>query len=487
MKATDSSPIVKRSLEEWADLLRAEEMPIFSNTAHGICAALDDKQKGALELASIILQDPNLTAKLLKFSNSPYYNPSRQRISTITRAIVILGVQVIRELTLACSFFESILSPTNKERANIEIAKALHSAVQARELAISLRDPSPEEIFVATLLHNIGQVAFWCSDNKQTTTLQAKIASDDSNSIETEKKVLGFYLSDLGKKLCKAWQLTGLISNAINHPDSSDKRIQIVRLGHLICDAVHQGWDSETMEACLSQLQEATGKDVDDIKAKIKANIQRAVDIAGQFGAHDASQYISCEKPTSEVETVAEEEPQPNKKLIQYQILQDITAHMSGKFDLNVLFEMVLEGIHRGVEMDRTLFMLLSPDKKSLNEIISMGWLKQDINKKIHIHNNDPSGNLLFDALNEQDDVWYNPDQHSALYTTQIEVTLGKHEAFVFPVHVEGKAMGLIYCDRGIVHRALSKEDFYSAKNFVNQAKIGLLIYRMQKSMSQNT
>ncbi len=485
MKATDSLPIIKRSLEDWTELLRVEEMPIFSNTAQGICSALDDKQKGALELASVILRDPNLTAKLLKFSNSPYYNPSRQRISTITRAIVILGVQMIRELTLACSFFESILSSTNKERANIEIAKAIHSAVQARELALSLRDPSPEEVFVATLLHNIGQVAFWCSDNKQSARLQAEIASDKSGSTESEKKILGFYLSDLGKKLCTAWQLTGLISNAINHPDSSDKRIQIVRLGRQICQAVYQGWDSDEMQACLSRVQEVTGQDIEDIKSNIKANVLRAVDIAGQFGAHGASKYISSDKPMAEAET--EEEPQANKKLIQYQILQDITAHMSGKFDLNVLFEMVLEGIHRGVEMDRTLFMLLSPDKKSLNEIISMGWLKQDISKKINIYNNDPSGNLLFDALNEQDDVWYNPKQHAALYTTQIELALGKHEAFVFPVHVEGKAMGLIYCDRGIVHRALNKEDFYAAKNFVNQAKIGLLIYRMQKSMNQGT
>lgn len=463
-------------------------MPIFSNTAQRIYAALDDKQKGAMELATIILQDPNLTAKLLKFSNSPYYNPSRQKISTVTRAIVILGGQTIRELTLVCSFFESILSPTNKERANIEIAKAIHSAVQAREIAVNLSDSSPEEVFVATLLHNIGQVAFWCSNSKHTAKLQAQIASGDLNSTQTERQVLGFHLADLGKKLSKAWQLTGLINQAINHPDSSDKRIQIVRLGRLICDAVYEGWDSDAMQTCLSKIQKLTGEDIDVIKSRIKANISRAVDIAGQFGAHDASKYISHEPITSApAAIVIEEKPQPNNKLIQYQILQDITAHMSGKFDLNALFEMVLEGIHRGVEMDRTLFLLLSPDKQSLTETISLGWQKQDINKKIHIYNNEPSGNLLFHALNEPDGLWYNLKQHAGLYTTQIEITLGKHESFVFPVDIEGKPMGLIYCDRGIRHKALTKENFYSAKNFVNQAKIGLLIYRMQKSISQTS
>jgi HD-like signal output (HDOD) protein len=72
-----------QSLDEWAELLRVQEMPIFSNTAHNIYAALDDRHKGAVELASVILQDPNLTAKLLKVGSSPYYNPSKQKMNTV--------------------------------------------------------------------------------------------------------------------------------------------------------------------------------------------------------------------------------------------------------------------------------------------------------------------------------------------------------------------------------------------------------------------
>lgn len=479
MKASDSVPVIMRSLEDWADSLRVEEMPIFSNTAQRIYAALDDKQKGAMELATIILQDPNLTAKLLKLSNSPYYNPSRQKISTVTRAIVILGIHLIRELTLACSFFESILSPTNKERANIEIAKAIHSAVQARELAIALHDPSPEEVFVAALLHNIGQVAFWCSNNKQTAKLQTLIIASKQKGIAAEREVLGFSLKELGKKLSKAWRLAGLINEAIIHPESPDPRVLIVRMGIEICDAVNCGWDSDTMHDCLGKLQDLCGGEPGALQAKIKTNVLRAVDIAAQFGAHDASKFISVGNTAPPV--IPEEDFRPDKRLIQSQILQDITTHMSGKFDLNALFEMVLEGIHRGVEMDRTLFLLLGPDKKSLNEIISFGCRKSDMGKMNQIYNNDPSGNLLFHALNEHDGLWFNPKQAVGLYTTQIEITLGRHECFVFPIYSEDKPMGLIYSDRGLSHKALTKEDFYAAKNFVNQAQIGLIIYRMQK------
>ncbi len=467
-----------KSLEEWAELLRVEELPIFSNTAQKIYVSLDDKKKGAMELASIILQDPNLTTKLIKISNSPYYNPSRQKISTVSRAIVILGLGMIRELTLACSFFESILSSADKERANKEIATAIHSAVQARELAILTRDQSPEEVFIAALLHNIGHIAFWCSNNQKIVKIHELIGHSGRQGQEAEKKVLGFSLADLGKKLSKSWHLGGLIDEAINHPDSLDKRIQTVRMGGQICDAITHGWDSEQMDACLKQLKSLSGESFESLKAKIQANIGKAVNIAQQFGAHDASRFIS---PQTAVQlSIAPEDERPDKKHIQFQILQDITSHISGDIDLNVLFEMVLEGIHRGLEMDRTLFMLLGSDKKSLNEKISFGWQKNPDAVKMRILDNDSNGNLLFHALNKQESIWMNPKQDAALYTKQIENYFGRNECFIFSILVENKPIGLIYCDRAFSKGALTAEDFSIARQFANQARIGLTLYRIK-------
>lgn len=466
-----------QSLQEWTELLRVEELPIFSNTAQKIYAALDDKKKGAMELASIILQDPNLTTKLLRVSNSPYYNLSRQKISTVSRAVVMLGVSLIRELTLACSFFEAILSSLDKERANKEIAYAIHSAVQAREMAILMRDDSPEEIFIAALLHNIGHIAFWCSSHKRSVEVHKLIDSSGLEQKKAEREVLGFTLAELGKKLSKSWCLGGLIVEAMCHPDSLDKRIQTVRIGSRICDAIAQGWDSAAMADCLANLEQLCGQPRELIQPRIKANIAKAVDIARQFGAHDATRFIS---PELRVAVADVPEECLDRKQIQFQVMQDITSHISGKIDLNVLLEMALEGVHRGVDMDRTLFMLLAPDKKALNEKISLGWQSRGDAEKIRIANNDVTGNLLFYALSDQEGLWFTPKQHLALYTKQIEKHFGQHDCFVFPIHVEQKPIGLIYCDRASSHRVLSAEDFSAAKYFAKQTQIGLTLYRMQ-------
>lgn len=479
MTAPLTSSKQPQTIEDWVETLRARELPIFSNTAQSIYKSLNDTSKGAMELAAIILQDPNLTAKLLKVGSSPYYNPSRQKISTVSRAIIILGAETIRELTLACSFFESILSSENKERANQEIAQAIHAAVQARALAIAMNDASPEEVFVAALLFNIGHIAFWCMNSKQAGQINDLIAQERLSAQNAEKLVLGFTLHDLSKKLCKSWHLGGLLEESIGGSQPTELRPSIVQMGSEISTALNAGWESKAMQDCLKKLEKLTHQTSDELIAKIKKNTDDAVRIAQQFGAHDASKFISREIVVPIDNNTATEKL--DKKQIQFQILQEISSHISGNINLNLLFEMILEGIHRGVEMDRTLFLLLSPDKQSLNEKMALGWQKEQGSEKIRIYDSDAHSNLFFHILRQADASWIQPQQVENLYTNQIIQTIGKNPCFIFPVYTEHKAIGIIYADRAINNIPLTQADFASAKLFARQADIGLTLYNIKR------
>ncbi|WP_367155001.1 HDOD domain-containing protein [Methylomonas sp. HYX-M1] len=479
MKRHDSLSTLPQSLEEWVYTLQVEKMPIFSHTAGQIYSALDDNNKGAMELASIILQDPNLTAKLLKISNSPYYNPSRQKIGTVSRAIVIMGMQLIRELTLACSFFESILSSANKECANREIAKAIHSAVQARELAVSMGDKSPEEVFVAALLMNVGKVAFWCSNSPAAAKIQ-ELLKVGVNSLDAEKRVLGFTLEELGGKLNQSWRLGGLIEAAMTNKDTNDIRVKLVRLSEKLCGALEIGEESKELMDCVQELAGLSDLSKEQVKAKVSLSTLKAVEIAQQFGAHDASKYISKESiAVTEIEPKISE-AQFDYKNLQLQILQEIALHVSGAIDINILLEMVLEGVHRGVNMDRTLFMILNKNRTSVIEKISLGWSKLSGSNKIQFTNEESGRNILFHGLESKNGFWAKPQEHPSLYTAQIVKHMGKHECFVFPVQIEMKPIGLIYCDRGVHHRPLTIEDFSIVNHFVKQVQIGLTLYRIR-------
>jgi len=468
-----------QTLNEWTHLLCNEEMPIFSNTAIGIHDVLSDNRKGAMELASVILQDPNLTVKLLKISNTPHYNPYRHKMVTVSRAIAMLGCEVIRELTLVCSFFESIINPTNKHQANEEMARAIHAAVHAKSIAIAIRDSSPEEVFIATLLNHIGSISFWCFCGEQGERILALINKDNCSREQAEKKVLGFKLSELGICLSKAWKLGGLIEEAIK-PDvlSKKTRVEIVQLGYEITEALKEGTGSKKYEACIKKIEALTHQSKRDISEKLKSNTSIAADIAHQFGAAAAATLI--QSSLNEPADSAESSPLIDKKQLQLQISQDITTILSDQFDMNLLLETVLEGIHRGIGMDRTIFSLLVSDKHSLKEKLSLGWRKEMYDLKLIFHISEKPANLFFHALSGTQAFWAKPSVNEPLYTLRDINVIGKYECFMMPVFSKKTPIGLIYADRGLTGQPLTEEDFNAFKYFTQQANIGLALYRIQ-------
>lgn len=469
------------TLHEWTHVLCNEEMPIFSNTALSIHDVLSDDRKGAMELASVILQDPNLTVKLLKISNTPHYNPSRQKMVTVSRAIIMIGSEVIRELTLVCSFFESILSATNKQQANEEIAQAIHAAVHAKAIAIAANDSSPEEVFIATLLNHIGSISFWCFCGEQGERIQELINKENCSREVAEKQVLGFKLTDLGLSLSKVWKLGGLIEESIKPGVlSKNPRVGLVQLGYEITEALKEGTASKKYEACVRKIEALTQQPRQDITEKLKNNTDTASDIARQFGAADAAMLI--QNLINQAVEHEESSPVIDKKQLQLHISQDITSIISDQIDINLLLETVLEGIHRGIGMERTIFSLIVTDKQSLKERLSLGWRKEMYEQKVIFNILETPPNLFFHALSDTQAFWAKPSVNGKLYTLRDINVVGKNECFIMPIFSNKTPIGLIYADRGLSSLPLTEEDFNAFKYFAQQANIGLTIYRIQRS-----
>ncbi|MDP1665750.1 MAG: HDOD domain-containing protein [Methylobacter sp.] len=471
------------SLNEWTHVLCNEEMPIFSNTALSIHDVLSDDRKGAMELASVILQDPNLTVKLLKISNTPHYNPSRQKMVTVSRAIIMIGSEVIRELTLVCSFLECILSATNKQQANEEIAQAIHAAVHAKSIAMAASDSSPEEVFIATLLNHIGSISFWCFCGDQGERIQALINKGNCTREEAEKQVLGFKLTELGACLSKAWKLGGLIEESIKPGVASkNPRVGLVYLGYEITEALKEGVGSKKYDACIRKIETLTKESPKVIIEKLQNNTANASDMACQFGATDAAMLIQSRLHKA----VDLEEPLPviDKKQLQLHISQDIISIISDQFDINLLLETVLEGIHRGIGMDRTIFSLLVTDKQSLKERLSLGWRKDTYEHKAIFNISETPPNIFFHVLAGTQAFWAKPLVNGKLYTLRDINVVGKNECFIMPIFSNSIPIGLIYTDRGISSQPLTEEDFNAFKYFAQQANIGLAIYRMQRAVN---
>jgi HD-like signal output (HDOD) protein len=470
-----------RNLKEWGEWLSQKEMPIFSGTVQRVSAAVHNDASGAMELARAVMLDPALSARVLKLANSIYYNPARQAVGTLTKAIILLGANTIQELALTCAFIESLQSAQNRTAAARVIADCLHAAVQAKSLAILTHDPSPEEVFLAALLYNIGHVAFWCFQVEVGAEIDARVAGG-MTAERAEKEVLGFELRDLGAWLTHNWKFRGLIEETFTGKGSSSLRVQIVRKSHQLAQLAQTGsFDPKAAAACLLPLEAGLRKPAAELLPLVQDNMQAAAHLAAQFGASDAAQYLSQagQRRTAEAEETPGGE---DRRLRLAQIQQDISNLLSERFELNVLFEIILEAIQRGLPMDRTLFVLYNKERTELREKTSVGWPVSAERAAIRIPAGPSGANLFTAALESSGSQWIRPDdpEWRRLFTADIRAPLGVHECFVTPLIVNNRPIGLIYADRAKGREPLDQETFGHFRHLTQQANIGLRLYQLQ-------
>lgn len=489
---TETSP--KRSLDEWVDLIRQREMPIFDNTVQKIIAFADNDLAPISELAGVVLRDASLTARVLKLANSIYYNPTNTGISTITRAVIVLGFDAVRDMCLAITLVDALVKGAAKERLSRELARAIHAATQARALAAARGDKSPEEVFIASLLARIGEMAFWCysgdlGDKLEHLSKQSGIAPE-----QAQEKILGFRLSNLSKQLIKEWHLTELLQKAVSHPTQKDERMQVVVLGQQIARcAEEKGWRSGEMHQLVQKAAKLTELPLDEARALLYQKARAASLVASDFGAHFAAVYIpqpsqralddedsSMDQPSEEQSSAATSTrtPPPPDGPLRIKILRELDVFLdAGQCDFNLIMELVLEGIYRGIGMDRVLFALTTPDKQTIKAKYALGQDQEELSQGFQFIRTPYTPDILFQTMDRKLPVWVTArecEEYAHLIPSSLARLVGHTPFMLAPIIVNHQCIGLFYTDRGLTKRPLDATSFSDFKHFVHQANIGL-------------
>jgi len=107
------------------------------------------------ELANAVSLDPVISARLMKMANSVFYQQMKQ-ISTVDRAIIVVGENVLKKLALEYSLRSTSKTYGLLERKLWE--NSIGCAVACRMLAERLTDLDKDEAYLAGLQHHIGKV-----------------------------------------------------------------------------------------------------------------------------------------------------------------------------------------------------------------------------------------------------------------------------------------------------------------------------------------
>jgi len=136
-------------------------MPSLSTTVSKVMEICNSPTTSPNDLNRVISLDPVLTGRVLQLINSAYYSMVN-RTTTLTRAIVMLGINTVKNLALSTSVLESLSVKKSFQALSMDNFW-MHSicvGVTARSIAAIKRIPvtDREEYFVAGLLHDLGKI-----------------------------------------------------------------------------------------------------------------------------------------------------------------------------------------------------------------------------------------------------------------------------------------------------------------------------------------
>lgn len=195
-----------------------ERMPSLSTTATKVVEICNHPSASPVELNRVITLDPVLAGSVLKLVNSAYYSfPSR--ITSLTKAIIMLGINTVKNLVLAVS----ILAVAHAWRSSKVMAMddfwahCLAVGVIAKSVAKRLTRPvqDPELYFMAGLLHDLGKLPLLaCFPDIYIGAIKA--AQEQGIALFTaERNGFGVDHIQIGCWITEKWKLDGPLRLAI--------------------------------------------------------------------------------------------------------------------------------------------------------------------------------------------------------------------------------------------------------------------------------
>ena len=209
----DNSERLKR-IQEYID-----SMPSLSTTANKVVQVCNQPNTSANDLNKIISLDPVLTGQVLKLINSAYYSLPN-KITSVTRAIVVLGLNTIKNLALSSAILDG-LRKHDKSALSMDLfwSHSLCAGVMAKALAGLKRIPPSvqEEYFIAGLLHDLGKIPLsTCFPNRYGKMLEI-LKIKNIPLVLAEKKVFGLNHCEAGKMIVEKWRLSEQIIDVLEH------------------------------------------------------------------------------------------------------------------------------------------------------------------------------------------------------------------------------------------------------------------------------
>lgn len=211
------------------------DLPVFGETTSRLLKETATEDAPPSRVAELLSQDQSLAMRVLRLANSAYFGLPR-RIDSIPQAVLILGLNRVRHITLAASSYVWLQRPLGGYFVSPR-ELWIHSMGTASwsKLIANLSGLDPEAAFTSGLVHDIGKVALCAWHDERMKAIVRFAQRQNMPYDEAERRVFGFDHAEIGARLCESWNLPSVIVEAVRWHHRADNAPENLPLA----DCVH--------------------------------------------------------------------------------------------------------------------------------------------------------------------------------------------------------------------------------------------------------
>jgi len=247
------------------------DFPALSDSVSAINKLTNSDRESITKLSNTILKDYALTNKILRLVNSAYYRQAGGGgISTVSRAVIVLGFDTIRNIAITVLLFEHLQNKANARDLKEAFLRANLAGLLARDASQKFMAKDMEEAFICSMFHGLGQLLgqFYFPEEIEEIRklMQQKRISEQLASTQ----VLGLSFEDMGMGIARIWGFPATIVGSmrrlpegqIKKPATHEEQLRVI-----------SGFSNELCDAIASSAPEERGKVMKAISSRFIASV----------------------------------------------------------------------------------------------------------------------------------------------------------------------------------------------------------------------
>jgi len=456
-----------KTTTQWVDLIANNELPAITSTAKMLDKFSSDDKSSLPKLSKAILHDQALSSCLLKVANN-IHHIGVSKVTTVSRASVILGMSAVKNICLTSKLVESLLENKNVSihvynRLTQLMANSFYAGMLAKMMSSQYNEDTQEEMYLAAMLYRIGETAFWSTGDVITERLikHSNLSDNDFSHYCIEQ--LGSSFTELSIGLTSTWNLSDLLLKALDDPTSRTDEIKIIYFADKLSTSIANPTSAEEFNTLLEDIASIMHVSVRKLKKKISETREQVLHLLSSYGASILKKQI---KP---LPVDADFEQNRSPVFIDYQTKEKsllalfirLTKMMKNSNDFNDYLQVLLAESVSVFGFERCSFLMLADNGLRVKSRFVYN-LEGEENIKISIHLAQ-SKNIIGEAIALDKPMLINDYQQPIwqdLMAKEIVTFINDGALAVVPVKIKNKIIGVICVQSFLSNHEIASEDF---------------------------